>query len=110
MLSELFFIVMAIGLSLIVLRYYLARNNGEQKDEDETSLKDMMLTGGSAPPKQKEEENDQNAEKSFWENVYSGKGPQPKYMRNIANRERHRAIDAGKLAASKEEEDKDSNQ
>ena len=46
MLSELFFIVMAIGLSLIVLRYYLARNNGEQKDEDETSLKDMMLTGG----------------------------------------------------------------
>lgn len=45
MLSELFFIVMAIGLSLIVLRYYLARNNGEQKDEEETSLKDMMLTG-----------------------------------------------------------------
>ena len=110
MLSELLFIVMAIGLSLIVLRYYLARNNGEQKDEDETSLKDMMLTGVSAPPKQKEEENDQSSEKSFWGNVYSGKGPQPKYMRNIADRERHRAIDAGKLAASKEEEDKDSNQ
>lgn len=110
MLSELFFIVMAIGLSLTVLRYYLTKNNEEEKDEDELSLKDMMLTGVSVPPKQKEEENNRNSEKSFWENVYSGKGPQPKYMRNIANRERHRAIDEGKLAASKEREEKDSNQ
>ncbi len=108
MLSELIFIVMAIGLSLTVLRYYLAKNNEDQKEEDEPSLKDMMLTGVSAPPKQKEEEDDQNSEKPFWENVYSGKGPQPKYMRNIANRERRRAVEAGKLAASKERAEKDS--
>ena len=35
---ETFFIVIAIGLSLIVLRYYLARKQwGNKKDENETS-------------------------------------------------------------------------
>ena len=96
------FLVMIIVISLTVLRYYLTKNRGEE----EPSLKELMLMGVSAPSEQKVVATTKNSKKSFWEKVYSGEGPQPKYMRHIAKQERLRCIEAAKLAESKEKKEK----
>ncbi len=103
MISKFFLLVMIIGISLTVLRYYLTKNSEEQTEE-EPSFKELMLMGVSAPSKQKATV--KNSKKSFWEKIYSGEAPQPKYMRHMANQERLRCIEAAKLAESKEKEEK----
>ena len=100
------FLVMIIVISLTVLRYYLTKNSEEQRGEEEPSLKELMLMGVSAPSEQKVVATTKNSKKSFWEKVYSGEGPQPKYMRHIAQQERLRCIEAAKLAESKEKKEK----
>ncbi|MFQ9891830.1 MAG: hypothetical protein ACLRWH_01325 [Emergencia sp.] len=107
-----YLIVIAMALTMVVLLHYLKRNDAPDEEtgepeEKELSLKDQMLMGISVPKQERPETKaeEENREKSFWEKVYSGKGPQPKYMRHIADRERKRAVEAAKLAKEKELEE-----
>lgn len=102
-------IVFALAITLVVLYHYLTRNDEDR--EEEPSFKEQMLMGtsvGSAPKTEKDEEanpEEEETEKSFMERVYSGKAPQAKYVRYIAGHERHRAIEAARLADEKEKEE-----
>jgi len=101
------FIVIVIALSAFL--YYIKRAAGDKEEtterELETSLKEQMLTGISVP-KPGSSKAEQEEPSSFWAKLYSGKGPQPKYMRYIAADSRKKAVEAARLAAKKEAAEK----
>ena len=106
MIKAFYLIVFAMFVTMLVLSEYFKRNdvdkNGNPESKPEPSMKEQMLMGISVP---KPEEPEEPHEESFLEHVYSGKGPQPKYMRYMADHERRRAVETAREADEKEREE-----
>lgn len=87
-----------------VIIYYAQSFNADDDtlEKEETTFKEDMLKGIAVPKEVPKDEH----EKSIMEKIYSGKGPQPKYMRDIAAKERRRAIEAARMADEKERQER----